>query len=75
MRMQYMEYFREEPRGRDDLIVLIDHIRQDCERYARFEKEAEQTGDKVLAEFYREVQAQDRLQIWRAEQLLKQRLQ
>ncbi len=67
---QFSKVYRKNSGG-EDLIVFFYKILRErdlCEDYIRH---AEAGGDKELVEFFKEVQAQDRLRACRAEELLK----
>ncbi|HWP45893.1 MAG TPA: hypothetical protein VNM22_01915 [Candidatus Limnocylindrales bacterium] len=57
-----------------DLISVLYHILQGAETYLQYIEDAEQTGDNELAQFFREIQQQDRQRADRAKELLRQRI-
>jgi rubrerythrin len=57
-----------------DLISVLYHTLQGAETYLQYIEDAEQTGDNELAQFFREIQQQDRQRADRAKELLRQRI-
>lgn len=57
-----------------DLVSVLYHALQGGETYQQYVRDAEERGDRELAEFFREVQRQEAERAQRAEQLLYKRL-
>ena len=57
-----------------NLASVLYHTLQGAETYERYIYDAQQAGDQELAQFLREVQAEDRRRAERAKELLRQRL-
>jgi len=58
-----------------DLVSVLYHSLQGAETYEFFENDANEAGDQELAQFFREVQEEERRRADRAKQLLAKRLQ
>jgi rubrerythrin len=56
-----------------DLVSVLYHALQGGETYDKYARDAEQAGDQELAQFFRDVQREDRDRAQRAEQLLAAR--
>ncbi len=56
-----------------NLISVMYHALHGAQTYDTYIKDAEQTGDRDLAQFFREVQQEDKRRSERAKQLLVQR--
>lgn len=57
-----------------NLVSIIYHALQGGENYAVYAQDAEATGERDLAEFFKELVQQERARAERAKQLLKDRL-
>jgi hypothetical protein len=57
-----------------DLVSILYHALQGAETYNQYISDAEQSGDKDLAQFFRDTKAENRARAARAKQLLAQRL-
>ncbi|MCK6545757.1 hypothetical protein L6R52_07810 [Myxococcota bacterium] len=57
-----------------DLVSVLYHALQGAETYAEFVDDAEDAGDRELAEFFLEVQREETMRAERAKQLLATRL-
>ncbi len=57
-----------------DLVSILYHALQGAETYQQYVKDAEQRGDQDLAQFFRDVQQEEKRRADRAKQLLAQRL-
>lgn len=57
-----------------DLVSVLYHGLQGAENYERYAKDAEQSGDKELSQFFREVQQEEKRRSERAKSLLASRL-
>ena len=57
-----------------NLASVLYHTLQGAETYERYIHDAQQAGDQELAQFLREVQAENRRRAERAKELLRQRL-
>ena len=57
-----------------NLVSILYHALQGAETYQQYIRDAEQNGDQDLAQFFREVQEEERRRAERAKQLLGQRL-
>jgi hypothetical protein len=58
-----------------DLISVLYHTLQDCETVAKYAVDADNAGDEELAQFFNELQLEDRMRAERAQRLLGSRLQ
>lgn len=58
-----------------DLTSVLYHALQGAQVYDKYIQDAEQDGKQEMAEFFREVQRQDRERAERAKELLAQRVQ
>jgi len=72
---RFVGYFTGERAETDDLICFFYHAARESKQCERYLKDAEQVDDGELVEFFKEIQAQDRLRLWRAEQLLNRRIE
>ena len=70
----FIGHFRGENVERDDLISLFYRTLRDEDLCNQYIADAERDGNRDLAEFYREVQAQDRLRVNRTEEFLSRHL-
>lgn len=70
----FIMQFQGENVERDDLISLFYRTLKDADLCNQYIADAERTGNLQLAEFYKEVQAQDRLRVSRTEEFLKRHL-
>ena len=57
-----------------NLVSILYHALQGAELYANYVEDAEQAEDPELAQFFREVQAEERLRAERAKELLAERM-
>lgn len=57
-----------------DLVSILYHALQSCSTYEQYLRDAEQEGDEELADFFRDVHAEDRHRAERAKALLKSRM-
>jgi hypothetical protein len=57
-----------------NLVSIMYHALQGAQTYETYIKDAEQSGDRDLAQFLREVQQEDRRRADRAKQLLSRRV-
>lgn len=57
-----------------NLVSILYHALQGGETYQQYIQDAEQAGDQDLAQFFRDVQEEERRRADRAKQLLAQRL-
>ncbi len=69
-----MHQFHGENVERDDLISLFYRTLKDAELCNQYIADAEREGHQDLADFYKEIQAQDRLRVSRAEEFLARHL-
>ncbi|HVL70934.1 MAG TPA: hypothetical protein VM434_03520 [Beijerinckiaceae bacterium] len=58
-----------------DLVSVLYHSLQGAEIYEEFATDADEAGDQELAQFFREVQKEERSRADRAKQFLAKRLQ
>ena len=58
-----------------NLVSILFHALQGAETYDQFVRDAEQSGDNDLAQFFRKVKAEDEQRAEQAKQLLGRRLQ
>jgi len=70
----FISHFRGEDLSRDNLISIYYRTLKETELCNQYIVDAEQAGDRELIEFYREIQAQDRLREARAEEFLNRYL-
>ncbi len=56
-----------------NLVSIMYHALQGAQTYDTYIKDAEQSGDSELAQFFREIQQEDKRRSERAKQLLTQR--
>jgi rubrerythrin len=57
-----------------NLISVLYHALQGAETYAQYTQDAEREGDKELAQFFREVQEEEKQRSERAKKLLGRRM-
>lgn len=57
-----------------DLISTLYHALQGAETYVYYTEDADYTGDRELAQFFKEVQEEDRQRAHRAKELLRKHL-
>jgi rubrerythrin len=57
-----------------DVVSILYHALQGAETYQQYVRDAEQRGDQELAQFFREVQEEEKRRAERAKQLLANRL-
>jgi rubrerythrin len=57
-----------------NLVSILYHALQGAETYQQYIRDAEQSGDQDLVQFFRQVQEEERRRAERAKQLLGQRL-
>jgi rubrerythrin len=57
-----------------DVVSILYHALQGAETYQQYVRDAEQRGDQELAQFFREVQEEEKRRAERAKQLLAKRL-
>lgn len=57
-----------------DLVSIMYHALQAAQTYDMYIRDAEQSGDRELAQFFREVQQEDHRRAERAKQLFVQRV-
>lgn len=57
-----------------NLVSVLYHTLQGADTYEQYIRDAEQAGDRELAQFLREVQTEDTRRAERAKALLRQRL-
>ena len=57
-----------------DLVLVLQQALEDCVRYAAFARDADAAGDHELADWFRELSADDRQLSERAKGLLRERL-
>lgn len=57
-----------------NLVSILYHALEGAEVYSMYVEDAEQSGDSELAQFFREVQQEEKRRADRAKQLLGQRL-
>jgi hypothetical protein len=62
---------REPDQTESNLLCFLYGATKESELCQQYLRNAEESKDQTLAEFYREVQAQDRLRMWRIEELLR----
>jgi len=70
----FISQFQGENIERDDLISLFYRTLKDADLCNQYIADAERDGNLDLAEFYREIQAQDRLRVSRTEEFLSRHL-
>ena len=70
----FITQFQGEDVERDDLISLFYRTLKEAELCNQYILDAERGGNQDLVEFYREIQAQDRLRVNRTEQFLSRHL-
>ncbi len=58
-----------------DVVSILYHALQGAETYQQYIRDAEQRGDQDLAQFFREVQEEEKRRADRAKQLLAKRLE
>jgi hypothetical protein len=71
---EFITHFQGENRQRDDLIAFYYKLLRELEFCDKCIENAEASDEPSLTEFFREVQAQDRLRAWRTEELLRRYL-
>jgi hypothetical protein len=57
-----------------DLVSVLYHVLKGTRTYSMYIRDAQQTGDQELVQFFQDVQAQDQQRATRAQQLLQKRL-
>ncbi|MGP4030308.1 hypothetical protein [Actinomadura sp. 3N407] len=57
-----------------DIVSVLYHTLQEADTLEQYIKDAEDNGDQTAADFFREVQADDRKNAQRAKQLLRHRI-
>jgi len=57
-----------------NLVSVLYHALQGAETYEQYINDAERAGDRDLAQFFRDVQEEERQRAQRAKELLKQRM-
>jgi rubrerythrin len=57
-----------------DVVSILYHALQGAETYQQYVRDAEQRGDQELAQFFRDVQEEEKRRAERAKQLLAKRL-
>lgn len=57
-----------------DVVSILYHALQGAETYQQYLRDAEQRGDQELAQFFRDVQEEEKRRAERAKQLLAKRL-
>ena len=57
-----------------DLVSILYHALEGGQTYGKYIQDAEQAGDNELAQFFRQVQEEERRRADRAKSLLQQRL-
>jgi rubrerythrin len=57
-----------------DVVSILYHALQGAETYQQYVRDAEQRGDQELAQFFRDVQEEEKRRAERAKQLLANRL-
>jgi len=70
----FISHFQGENVERDDLISLFYRTLKESELCNQYIMDAERCGNSELVEFYREIQAQDRLRVSRTEEFLSRHL-
>jgi rubrerythrin len=58
-----------------NLVSILFHALQGAETYDQFVRDAEQSGDDDMAQFFRKVKAEDEQRAEQAKQILARRLQ
>jgi rubrerythrin len=58
-----------------DVVSILYHALQGADTYQQYIRDAEQRGDQELAQFFREVQDEEKRRADRAKQLLAKRLE
>jgi hypothetical protein len=57
-----------------DLVSVLYHVLEGAQTYGQYIRDAQQTGDQELVQFFQDVQKQDQQRATRAQQLLQKRL-